>query len=287
MNDRPRHTPLGFPDNEEKRRDAARIQAELTYTDLGTDPFVAAVRAIRMPMIITNPREADNPVVFANDAFCRLTGYAREEILGRNCRFLQGPETDPATVARIRAAVAAERPVEIDIRNYRKSGETFWNRLLLAPVRDGDGVTAYFFASQVDVTIERERLEDLESHNAALMAEVAGRLHAQRESEGRLHFAAEAGRLGIWDLDLASGELTASAVCKENFGRPRTAPFTYSQLHQTIHPEDRARVKEMIAHCVATGADYDIEYRVIKPGGVLGRARPTGQHSAWPASRSM
>ena len=140
----------------------------------------------------------------------------------------------------------------------------------MAPVRDGDGITAYFFASQVDVTIERERLEGLESHNTALTAELADRLQAQHESEARLRFAAEAGRLGIWDLDLESGELTASAVCKENFGRPRTAPFTYSQLHETIHPEDRARVKEMIAHCVATGADYDIEYRVAKPGGVLG-----------------
>ncbi|HEX4767324.1 MAG TPA: PAS domain S-box protein [Lichenihabitans sp.] len=270
MNDRPRNKPAARPDSEEKRRDAARIRAELTYTDLGTDPFVAAVRATRMPMIVTNPREADNPVVFANDAFCRLTGYARVEILGRNCRFLQGPDTDPATVARIRAAVDAERSVEVDILNYRKSGETFWNRLLLAPVRDGDGVTAYFFASQVDVTIERERLEGLESHNTALTAELADRLQAQHESEARLRFAAEAGRLGIWDLDLASEELTASSVCKENFGFPRTATFAYSQLHETVHDEDRDRVKEMIAHCIATGADYDIEYRVTKPGGVVG-----------------
>ena len=127
MNDRARDKPTAGLDMDEKRRDAARIRAELTYTDLGTDPFVAAVRATRMPMIVTNPREADNPVVFANDAFCRLSGYAREEILGRNCRFLQGPDTDPATVARIRAAVDAERSVEVDILNYRKSGKTFWN----------------------------------------------------------------------------------------------------------------------------------------------------------------
>ena len=112
---------------------------------------------------------------FANDAFCRLCGYAREEIVGRNCRFLQGPGTAPETVATIRAAVNAIEPVRIDILNYRKTGESFWNRLLMAPVRDAEGQLAYFFASQVDVTLERERLAGLESHNAALMAEVADR----------------------------------------------------------------------------------------------------------------
>ncbi len=108
-------------------------------------------------MIITKPREADNPIVFANDAFCNLTGYAREEVLGHNCRFLQGPESDAAAVDRIRAAVNAAEPIEIDIRNHRKDGSLFWNRLLVAPVRDAGGV-AYFFASQFDVTLERENL---------------------------------------------------------------------------------------------------------------------------------
>jgi PAS domain-containing protein len=98
---------------EDRDRDAARIQAELINADVGTDPFVAAVRATRMPMIITDPRLPDNPIVFANESFCRLTGYARGEILGRNCRFLQGPETDRAAVARIRNAVAAATSIEI------------------------------------------------------------------------------------------------------------------------------------------------------------------------------
>jgi len=126
-------------------------------------------------MVISNPRLPDNPIVFVNDSFCRLTGYGRHDILGRNCRFLQGPQTDPAAVARIRAAVAAAQPIEIDLRNHRRGGEPFWNRLLMAPVLDADGQLAYFFASQVDVTLERDRLEGLETTNAALLAELAGR----------------------------------------------------------------------------------------------------------------
>jgi PAS domain S-box-containing protein len=255
------------------RSDAARISSEIASQGLGTDPFVAAVRATRMPMIITNPRLPDNPVVFANDAFCRLTGYARPEIVGRNCRFLQGPLTDPASVAKIRAAVAAHQPLEIDIRNHRKNGEPFWNRLLMAPVADETGALAYYFASQVDVTIERERLAGLESHNAALMAEVAGRLRAQQDSEDRLRFATVAGRLGIWELDLRGGEFTASATCKLHFGHHPQTPFTESEFRAAIHPEDRALVADAIGHAVANSAEFDIECRVRQGGWVQMRAQ--------------
>ena len=245
--------------------DAARIGAELLGLDGGVDPFVAAVRATRMPMVVTDPRQHDNPVVFINDAFCRLSGYAREEILGRNCRFLQGPETDPDTVRRIRAAVAAAESIEIDIRNRRKDGELFWNRLLLAPVRDAAGRLAYFFASQVDVTLERERLSGLEIRNAALLAELSDRLRAQEASEARLRFATEAGQLGIWELDLRTEALVTSRICREHFGRDPSAPFTYAELRAAIHPDDVSRVEAAVAHSVATGDDYSVEYRVQRP----------------------
>jgi PAS domain S-box-containing protein len=255
---------------EEKRRDAERIDAELHGLSSGTDPFAAAVRATRMPMIVTDPRLPDNPVVFANDAFCRLTGYAREEILGRNCRFLQGPQTDPATVARIRAAVAEARPLEIDVRNHKRSGEPFWNRLLVAPVRDADGKLAYFFASLVDVTPELERLAGLESHNAALMVEVAGRLRAQQASEERLRFAASAGRLGFWELDRSSRTLTGSTLFREIFGRDPAREFSYEAFTGSLHPDDCDRVQTAIGRSLATGEGFDAECRILRPDGAAG-----------------
>jgi len=258
-------------------RDEARITAEFKRFEHGNDPFAEAVRATRMPMVISNPRLPDNPVVFANDAFCRLSGYARDEILGRNCRFLQGPKTDPAAVARIREAVRNAQSIEIDIRNHRKDGEPFWNRLLMAPVHDAGGQLAYFFASQVDVTIERERLAGLESHNAALMAELAGRLHAQKASEARLRFAAQAGRMGIWELDLKTRELTASPEAKEIFGRDRNDELTYDQKQQVIHPDDRARRDAAMERAVTTGVDYDIEYRVLRQNGETGWVQSRAQ----------
>ena len=249
---------------------ADHIISEIQGTDGGDDPFFAAVQATRMPMVVADPRLDDIPIVFVNNAFCRLTGYAREEVIGRNCRFLQCPDTDPADVARIRAAIAVPEPIEIDIRNARKDGSLFWNRLLMAPVHDASGTLTYFFASQLDVTVERERLAGLETRNAALMAEVAGRLRAQKESEDRLVFATEAGRLGVWDLDLRTWEMQAAPRCNENFGRSRDAPFTYADLEAAVHPDDRDRRDAAIARSIATGADYAIEYRIVRPDGTTG-----------------
>ena len=250
--------------------DAARIDAELLGRTPGTDPFVAAVRATRMPIVITDPRRPDNPVVFANDAFCRLSGYGRDEVLGRNCRFMQGPDTDPAAVQRIRDAVGASERIEIDIRNRRKDGEPFWNRLLLAPVRDAQGRLAFYFANQMDVTLERERLAGLESRNAALMAELNDRLRAQQASEARLRFATEAGRLGIWERDLRSGALATSRMVREHFGRDPAAPLSHAELLAATHPTDRAAAEAAARRSVETGDDFAVELRVLRPGGRVG-----------------
>jgi PAS domain S-box-containing protein len=135
-----------------KQADDWHLTDALDYEHGRGDPFAAAVRATRMPMVITDPAQDDNPIVFCNVAFQQLSGYAREEIIGRNCRFLQGPDTDTAAVATVRRAIEAGHDIDVDLLNYRKDGTTFWNALYLSPVRDKDGVIRFFFASQLDVT---------------------------------------------------------------------------------------------------------------------------------------
>ncbi len=176
-------TPPALADAERLTAGDPHISARLAGLADGTDPFAAAVRVTRMAMIVTNPREADNPIVFANDSFCRLTGYAREEVLGRNCRFLQGPDTDPATVSRIRDAVDAAEPIEIDIRNYHRNGDGFWNRLLIAPIRDIDGTLDYFFASHADVTSEYDDLARRERELAELREQLLRESEERRKAE--------------------------------------------------------------------------------------------------------
>jgi len=109
-----------------------------------------------MPMCLSDPNQPDSPLVFVNRAFEDLTGYTQEEVLGRNCRFLQGPDTDPASVDEIRRAIAARVDVSVELYNHRKDGSGFWNALYLSPVFDGAGNLLHFFASQLDVTRRRE-----------------------------------------------------------------------------------------------------------------------------------
>ncbi len=122
----------------------------------GKDIFFAAVQMTRMPMCLSDPSKPDMPLVFVNEAFQRMTGYEAHEILGRNCRFLQGPATDPASVQQVRRAVAASEDLAIELINYKKDGTPFWNALYLSPVFDAEGKLIYMFASQLDVTRRHE-----------------------------------------------------------------------------------------------------------------------------------
>ena len=117
---------------------------------------------------IADARLPARPLMYANDGFERLTGYPVGEVLGRNCRFLQGPESDPTAVAEIRAAIAEQRECIVEILNYRRDGRSFWNRLSVTPVRDESGVVTHFIGIQSDVTARREAEEGLRRAKAAL-----------------------------------------------------------------------------------------------------------------------
>jgi PAS domain S-box-containing protein len=158
-----------------KERDDWHLTDEIKHESGSGDPFAAAVRATRMPMVITDPTRPDNPIVFCNQSFQDLTGYARDDIIGRNCRFLQGPETDRAAVARIHDAIAAGEDIAIELLNYRKDGSTFWNALYLSPVRGEDGDIQFFFASQLDVTDRVREQEEIAEQKAAVEREVERR----------------------------------------------------------------------------------------------------------------
>ena len=101
-----------------------------------------------MSVVITNPSLGDNAIIYVSEEFADQTGYSPEEVLGRNCRFLQGPETDPETVEAIRVGLKAQITFTIDILNYRKSGEPFMNRLRIRPLFDETGELMYYVGAQ-------------------------------------------------------------------------------------------------------------------------------------------
>ena len=101
--------------------------------------------------VISNPRLADNPIIGCNKPFMELTGYPEDDIVGRNCRFLAGPATEPWLTETIKSGVRKHRPVLVEILNYKRDGTPFRNAVLVAPIFDEDGVLEYFLGSQVEL----------------------------------------------------------------------------------------------------------------------------------------
>ena len=124
-----------------------------------------ALAAAAEGITIADIREPDQPLIYANEGFERLTLYSVDEVLGRNCRFLQGADTDPEVVREIRSAIAEKRECTVEILNYRKDGTRFWNRLSLTPVRDPEGRTTHYIGVQTDTTARREAEDALRKVN--------------------------------------------------------------------------------------------------------------------------
>lgn len=104
----------------------------------------------------TNPHLPDMPIVYASDAFMKLTGYTRDEVLGRNCRFLGGRNTDDSALQLIRESIKTEKLCTVRILNYRKDKSSFWNLLHISPVRDATGKVAYFVGVQIEDAYKNE-----------------------------------------------------------------------------------------------------------------------------------
>jgi PAS domain S-box-containing protein len=232
-----------------------------------------AVIATDITFTITDPRQPDNPLVWVNPSFTRVTGYEAEEVVGRNCRFLQGPATDPATVESIRTALQEQRTHTTTLLNYRKDGTAFWNQLSISPVFDGDGDLVSFVGVQTDVT-ERVRVEH--EREAAFTAEQAARQEAElarsiseqaradaeraqaeaERAQNRLALMAEASSALIATLDMTELLERLAGLCV-----PRLADWVFltlidahgqiagtTGLHRDGREADLARIAQHARH---------------------------------------
>lgn len=145
--------------------------------------LLAAVNSSLSGIIITDNEQSDNPIVFCNDAFERISGYKKQEIIGRNCRFLQGDDRNQEARQKLRDAVENGKSVKVDIRNYRKDGTLFHNELYMSPVKSGDGKVRFFIGVQNDVTRRKNAEETLVSERAHMEEELARRTKHIKENE--------------------------------------------------------------------------------------------------------
>jgi len=156
-----------------------------------------AVASVSDGVLITDPNQPDNPIIYSNSAFSRLTGYRQDEIVGRNCRFLQGADTDPQTVARIRQAIAERREVQATLINYRQDGQPFWNELKISPVFSDEGDLLYFVGIQTDIT-ERKQAEEQIREQATLLDKAQDAIFVLDLEEHILFWNDRAKRLFGW-----------------------------------------------------------------------------------------
>jgi PAS domain S-box-containing protein len=132
------------------------------HRQAGSDEFFkTALQTAPTAVLMIDPHQDELPIVFANDAFHNLTGYAPDETLGRSCRFLQGPETNQDTASAVLEALHDGRCIEADILCYRKNGQPFWNAMRAGPIRDGNGDLRCFICFQNDVSAKIQADRDL------------------------------------------------------------------------------------------------------------------------------
>ncbi|MEN2282137.1 SpoIIE family protein phosphatase [Algoriphagus sp. SE2] len=132
------------------------------------DLLIKATNTANEGITISAMDQPDRPLVFVNDGFERLTGYSKEDVIGKNCRFLQGKETDEAPVEILRKAIKVGEQATVELLNYKKDGTPFWNRLSITPLKDKKGNTTHYVGVQSDITELRETQKNLKAANKDL-----------------------------------------------------------------------------------------------------------------------
>lgn len=140
------------PDPQSTDADQGRAEDRVKAFQRGGGPFVAAVEATRMPMVVTDPKIDGNPIIYVNQSFINLFGYSREEVLGQNYFFLAGPDTDPEVERHIRTAMMADESLDLEVPLRAKDGREVWAAQFVSPVHDDQGRVIQHFASFWDIT---------------------------------------------------------------------------------------------------------------------------------------
>jgi diguanylate cyclase (GGDEF)-like protein/PAS domain S-box-containing protein len=200
--------------------------------------------------VIADTRLPDNPVTYVNPAFEKITGYSAAEVLGHNCRFLQGDTTQSEALEELRSALLEGRECNVLLKNYRRDGQVFWNNLYIAPIHDTNHTLTHFIGAQNDIT-------DLVHTETAL-----------RESERRLDSILSSVEAVIWSIDAQSGRtLYLNPAGEAVYGRTLEEFYRDPTLWlETIHPEDRGRVSAE-RELLRRSERLDLEYRIIRPSG--------------------
>ncbi|WP_267640691.1 ATP-binding protein [Haloarchaeobius amylolyticus] len=206
----------------------------------------------------------DESLIYVNEGFEQLTGYDEREVLGENCRFLQGPDTDPEKVAAIRAAIDAEEPISIVLRNYDADGELFWNQLDISPVFDETGEVTHYFGFQKDVT-EREQLaRELGRQNERLDEFASVVSHDIR---GPLSIAT--GHVEMAVAEESTDGLDAALEALERIERMVDDVLTLAREGEAVDEPAPVSLESIVTKAWQTGETGDLDIEVVDDLGMV------------------
>jgi hypothetical protein len=144
-----------------------KVDASPSSVSTSRHPVLESIRFSPIATVVSDPTKADNPLIAVNTAFCALTGYSEAEVIGRNCRFLRGPDTENGQTEKLRSAVYGQRSALAELINYRKDGSPFRNAVMIAPLFDDQGNLELFVGSQIEVLPEEESIGLVRQQQAA------------------------------------------------------------------------------------------------------------------------
>jgi hypothetical protein len=130
-------------------------------------PVLDAIQHSPIATVVSDPRQTDNPLIAVNQAFLDLTGYDEEEVIGRNCRFLRGADTETSETEKLRTAIAKRRSTLAELVNYRKDGSKFRNAVMIAPLFDANDEVEYFVGSQIEIAVADDSIAAVRQQQAA------------------------------------------------------------------------------------------------------------------------
>jgi len=254
-----------------KRKNGNRFTVEMTVsvssTSNGANTYTAIIRdvtarklaeknllvrnramdAANQGIVITDPNLNDNPIIDCNKTFERLTGYSKQEILGKNCRLLQGPDSNPVIVQEIKDAVRNEQDYACEIINYKKDGTPFWNELVITGVRNSKGELLNYIGMQADITSRKEARTALE------------------ESEFLLKQTHRIAGIGSYKLNFKTGVWTSSELLDEIFGIENIYERNVEGWLQLVHPDQQNELKDYLENeVIEKQTRFDKEYRIVK-----------------------
>lgn len=214
-------------------------------------------------IIITDNLQEDNPIVYCNTAFETITGYSRNEIIGHNCRFLQAQDRSQKEREILAKCVKEGRECRVDIRNYRKNGDLFYNELFMSPVKDADGTVTHFIGVQNDVTTRKNAEHDLRQQKSLMEKKIEERTAELRDSESFLSSIIETVREGLLVLDPNFKVLSANYHFLKTF-KVSSEETVGKELYKLGNSQwDIPQLRELLIKILPTNnpvVDFEVEH---------------------------